>query len=115
MDKMHLRDLEYRCVIGTRPEERKKKQPVIVNITLCCDLSRAGKTDRLEDAVNYRKLEDEIARLVETSRFRLIERLAERVAQVCLSRARVRSVTVTIDKPQALRRASSAAVEVKRS
>jgi len=115
MDKMTIRDLRLKCFIGTRPAERKRKQAVLVNVALECDLSRAGRTDALKDTVNYARMEERIAALAESSRFFLIERLAERIAQVCLGDRRVKAVTVRVDKPAALPRAASAGVEIRRS
>jgi D-erythro-7,8-dihydroneopterin triphosphate epimerase len=115
MDQVHIRDLRLRCIVGIKPEERVTKQDVIVNVTLDCDLARSGRTDRLEDTVNFRKLEARIAALVEESRYQLIERLAQVIADLCLEDSEVREVMVSVDKPRALRFARSAAVEIHRA
>jgi D-erythro-7,8-dihydroneopterin triphosphate epimerase len=114
MDRMYIRDLSLRCIIGTKPEERLKKQEVIVNVGLDCDLSVAGRSDDLADTINYSRLKQGIADLVEDSRFQLIEKLAQRIAELCLKDEKVLGVTVTVDKPRALRFARSAAVEIYR-
>ena len=115
MDKIYIRDIELKCIIGTKPIERKKKQWVAINVVLECDLAKAGRTDRLEDTVNYKTLKDQIADLVEQSRYFLIERMADRVAAICLQTPDVKAVTVTVDKPGALTKACSAAVEIRRA
>ena len=114
-DTVSIRDLKVRCVIGTRPVERRRRQTVILNIALGCDLSRAGRTDNLADTINYRDLRDRIETLARDSRFFLIERLVAAVADICLSDRRVNSVSVTVDKPGALPAARSAAVTINRS
>jgi len=114
MDKMYIRDIRLRCIIGTKPVERKKKQWVVINVVLDCDLRKAGRSDRLEDTINYKDLKDRIAELVEKSKFFLIERMADRIASLCLETPGVRAVTVTVDKPGALTKARSAAVEIRR-
>ncbi len=114
MDQIYLRDLTLRCIIGTRPAERITRQEVRVGVTLDCDLSKAGKTDRLADTVDFRRLEAAIIRLVEGSEFQLIERMAERIADACLADPGVRAARVSVDKPRALRFARSAAVEIVR-
>jgi dihydroneopterin aldolase/D-erythro-7,8-dihydroneopterin triphosphate epimerase len=113
-DYMFIRDLMIRCIIGTRPVERRRRQTVILNIAMACDLARAGRTDNLADTVNYKDLYDRIRALARDSRFLLIERLAAAVADVCLSDRRVKSATVTVDKPRALPGAASAAVSITR-
>jgi len=115
MDRVHIRDLALRCIIGIYPRERRRKQKVIINITLQTDLRTAGKSDSLKDTLDYKAIKLEILDFVEKSRFELIESLAEGVAEICLKDVRVQSATVTIDKPGALRFARSVAVEVTRS
>ena len=113
-DRMHIRDLEVDCIIGTMPKERTNRQTVRVNLTLECDIAPAGRSDRLEDAVNYRTLKDRLVAFIAGSQFFLLERLAEQLAAMCLEDPRVRAVDVTVDKPGALTSARSVAVEIRR-
>ena len=114
MDKIHIRDLALRCIIGLYPEERTNKQDIIINVTMNTDLRAAGKSDQLEDTVDYKTIKLNILDLVENSSFNLIESLAEGIAKICLQDASVQSATVTIDKPGALRFCKSVAVEITR-
>lgn len=113
-DKIYIRDLALRCIIGVYPEERREKQDVVINIVLECDHSAAAKSDDLADAVDYKGIKKDVIQLVEASRFNLIEKLADRIADTCLQNPRVQRATVTVDKPAALRFARSVAVEVTR-
>jgi dihydroneopterin aldolase/D-erythro-7,8-dihydroneopterin triphosphate epimerase len=115
MDRIFIRDLALRCIIGLYPEERTNKQDVIINVTLETDLSAAGKSDDLNDTIDYKAIKLEILDFVENSSFNLIESLADGVAAICLKDTKVLSATVTIDKPGALRFCRSVAVEVTRS
>jgi FolB domain-containing protein len=85
---------------------------VIISITLFADLRKAGRSDRFEDAIDYRALKKEVLAAVEDSHFMLVEALAEQTAQICLRRPGVRGVRVRVDKPTALRYARSVAVEI---
>lgn len=114
MDRIYIRDLALRCIIGLYPEEREKKQDVIINITLETDLRAAGKSDELSDTVDYKTIKLNILDFVEGSSFRLIEALADGIAGICLGSPLVQRVTVTIDKPGALRFCKSVAVEITR-
>ncbi|MFH0953486.1 MAG: dihydroneopterin aldolase [Verrucomicrobiota bacterium] len=113
-DKIHIRDLALRCIIGVYPEERREKQDVIINVVMECDHSAAARSDQLKDAVDYKGIKKEIIQLVENSSFNLIETLADRIAGLCLQDSRVAGATVTVDKPGALRFARSVAAEVTR-
>ena len=112
-DRIHIRDLLVRAVIGVYPEERREKQDLIVNITLYADLSRASRTDKLDDTVDYKQIKKEILKVSESSEYQLIESLAERIAQIVLAHG-VDRVDVTVDKPGALRFARSVAVQISR-
>jgi FolB domain-containing protein len=113
-DWIHIRDLTVPCIIGTKPDEREHRQNVVINLTLDCDLSVAGRSDRLEDTVNYMTLKKKVLAHVEASQFFLIERLAQTIADLCLEDPRVSAVRVSVDKPGALTRARSVAVEIER-
>ena len=113
-DRIVIRDLALQCIIGTNPDERVRKQKVVLNIALECDLGPACRSDKLEDTINYKQLKKRIACMVEASSFFLIERLADRAADMCLQEERVGAVTVIVDKPGALTRARGVAVEIRR-
>ncbi len=104
-----------RCILGVDAEERREVQDVLVSVTLHGDLRRAGESDRLEDAVDYRAVKKEILALAEGSHHRLVEALAERIAAQCLTHAGVERVDVVVEKPGALRFARSVAVEITRA
>ncbi len=114
MDRLWIRDLIVHATIGVHEEERRTVQPLIVNVWLACDLRPAGKSDRIEETVNYREVQDGLLKLAAESRDRLLERLADRMAMFCLQYPQVEGVRIRIEKPRALRHARSAAVEIER-
>ena len=115
MDRIYIKDMLVRCVIGVTDGERREKQDVVINVTLHADLGGAGKTDDIADSVDYRAVKKRILRLVEASRFKLVEALAEAIAGTCLEDKRVLRADVLVEKPGALRFARSVGVEVSRS
>ena len=114
-DKIYIRDLSVRCIIGVNHDERTEKQDIIINVILFTDTRKAGQTDILEDSVDYKTVKKTILSLVEKSNFLLIEKLAEEIAKVCLDDSKVQKVNVTVDKPGALRYTRSVAVEIVRT
>jgi hypothetical protein len=56
MDRIIIRELLVRCVLGVDDEERRGMQDVLVTVTLHADLRRAGESDRLVDAIDYRAI-----------------------------------------------------------
>ncbi len=114
MDKIYIRDLMVRCIVGINDDERVNKQDVLFNIVLYVNLVKAGCSDNFVDTVDYRSIKKEIVKMAEESSFFLIEALAEKAAKLCLARSGVTKVIVTLDKPGALRFARSVAVEIER-
>ena len=82
---------------------------------MCGNFSRAGRTDSLEGTINYRELETELIDLAEKSHFFLLEALAEKTAELCLSFPEASHVTVRIVKPAAALRGETIAVEIERT
>lgn len=114
-DLIQISDLLLRTIIGINDEEREKRQDVLVNITMQADLSEAGRTDEISDAVNYRTITKEVIELIENSEFQLVEKMADEVAKICLKDQRVQLAIVKIEKPGALRFARSVGVTVERT
>ncbi len=115
MDRIVIKELLVRCILGVSAEERREKQDVLINVVLFTDLSTPGRSDRFEDSVDYRAVKKDILTAVEGSQYHLAEALAERVAEACLAHGAVQRVQVTVEKPAALRFARSVAVEIDRS
>lgn len=114
MDRIVITDLRARCVIGIDDEERREKQELLIDLILFTDLRAAGRSDRLEDAVDYRAVKKRVLAMTEQSTFHLIEALAERIAAICLDPAAITRVQVTVEKPSALRFARSVGVVIER-
>src|SRR5574340_715828 len=114
MDSIRICALLVRCILGINEAERREQQYVVISLTIHADLHRAGKSDRLEDTVDYRALKKRILALAEDSRYFLVEALAEAVAELCLDQQGVQQVDVCVEKPHALRFARSVAVEITR-
>ena len=113
-DQILVRDLRFRCIVGVNDEERHEKQDVVAQITLDIDLRKAGRTDALEDTVDYRALKKEVLAMAERSHFQLVEALAESIAAICLKGERVSRVVVAVEKPGALRFARTVGVRIVR-
>ena len=114
MDKILIKDLLLRCIIGTNDFERKDKQDVLINIILFLDFHEAAEKDDVSKTANYREIAKKIIQMVEGSQFYLLETFAEKISQICLEHPKVAKVQVTAEKPGALRFAGSVGVEIVR-
>lgn len=113
---IRINDLCLRAIIGTHPRERKNKQDIILNLSICYDASKASKSDRLKDALDYEALADRVSRAVERSRYYLLEKLAAKVLDVVLrTDSRVSGAWIRLDKPHAIGEARSVSFELARA
>ena len=113
MGTVYLRQLPVSCIIGIHPDERVAAQRLLISVELEVDFGRARESDAIEDAVDYTKIADEIAATANAGRFRLIETLAERLADRLLEPG-VEAVAVDIQKPAALAGTREVGVRVER-
>lgn len=113
-DYIEIRDLLVRTIIGVNDWERRDRQDVVINLRLYTDTRRAGASDNIDDALNYRTVTKRVIELAESSRFFLVERLAEEIARLCVQEFGVPRVQVQVEKPSALRFARSVGVTIER-
>ena len=86
---------------GVLAEEQASGQEFVIDVTVFADLSEAGAGDDLSDTIDYGDLATAIHNRVSTERWNLLERVAERVADLVLEDERSAGVEVTIHKPAA--------------
>jgi D-erythro-7,8-dihydroneopterin triphosphate epimerase len=113
-DQIHIKDLFLRTIIGLNEDERRNKQDVVINITLYTDHT-AAISDNIADTVNYKTIAKQTIKLVEESQFYLVEKMALKIADICLADPRVERAVITVEKPGALRFARSVGVTVDRT
>lgn len=100
-DRISITGLRVRGFHGVFEHERRDGQDFVIDVVLSVPLAAAGASDNVADTVHYGELADAITAIVAGEPVNLIERLAERIAAVCLAHAQVSSVEVTVHKPQA--------------
>jgi len=114
MDKVIIKNLVARGIIGVYEWERTKPQEILINITLFGDLHKAGSTDNIEDSINYKTVAKGAQSLAENCKRLTVEALASDIANYCLDSPGVLKVKVRVEKPGAVRFAESVGVEIER-
>jgi FolB domain-containing protein len=114
MDQVFISDLVVQGIIGINDEEREKPQEIRINIVLFCDLHKAGKTDNIDDTINYRTVAKKALAHAETARRFTVEGLATDLARLCLAEPGVKKVRVRVEKPGAVQFSRSVGVEIER-
>jgi dihydroneopterin aldolase len=121
-----LRDMVVEASIGVHPHEHEATQRVRINVDLGVEddgaqpLTRTGVSrtgvghDELSRVVDYELLATSVRRIVTAGHVRLVETLAERIAEACLIDPRVRLARIRVEKLDVFPDAASAGVEIER-
>jgi FolB domain-containing protein len=109
---LFIKNLTVKCIIGVNPYEREREQEIRLQIFLWTDITKASRSDNLEDALDYSAIYKKVVQRVERSKFYLIERLAYEVATICLHHPLTRKAKVIVEKTEALEKAAIAGIEL---
>lgn len=103
MDIVYIRDLRIETIIGIYDWEREVKQTVSLDLEMAQDIQKAGKTDDIQYALNYKSIAKRLIAFIEKSEFLLVERMAEEVAAIVMNEFSVPWLRLRVSKPGALR------------
>jgi FolB domain-containing protein len=115
MDKVFIKDLSTRAIIGVYDWEREQPQDILINITIETDTRQAGKTDDINECIDYDALSKNVLTHVERIQRFTVEALAEDIAKICLEEFKAERVYIRVEKPRAVKFAKSVGVEIVRS
>ncbi|MBU1699160.1 MAG: dihydroneopterin aldolase [Candidatus Eisenbacteria bacterium] len=113
-DRILIRNLLVRGILGVNDWERETRQDILLNLTLFTDTRATAASDDLKGAVNYRTLAKQLIEHVETSSRYTVEALANDLARICFRWSNIYRVRVRVEKRGALRYAESVGVEIER-
>jgi len=114
--KIYLKNVRAYGYIGYLPEENILGQWFEVDATLWVDFDKSTYSDEIEDTVNYISCIQKIEKLIQTQKFKLIERLVGAIADSLLEDSKISQVEVkVIKRPPIPNFQGSVAVEIMRS
>jgi D-erythro-7,8-dihydroneopterin triphosphate epimerase len=102
-----IKNLRVSGILGVYEEERRSERDIVINTRIEYDATRASQTDALEDALDYKQIRDTIVRFVQSTGFKLLEKLADSILRELIADERILRVELEVDKPHALRLAES--------
>jgi 7,8-dihydroneopterin aldolase/epimerase/oxygenase len=114
-DRIFLRGLEVECLIGFIEWERRIKQTVVIDLELPVDCRRAALSDDVADTLDYKRVAKRVIAFVETSEFKLVETLAQRLAVLVLGEFDIEWVRLSINKPGAIRGSRDVGITIERT
>jgi len=114
VDKIFLRDLKIETIIGIFEWERRSTQIISLDLEMATDVARAAESDSIAAALNYKEVAKRLVSFVESSRFQLVETLAESVARIVVTEFDVTWVKLSVAKPAAIKGSKSVGVIIER-
>jgi 7,8-dihydroneopterin aldolase/epimerase/oxygenase len=100
LDIVFVEGLVAPTVIGINADELHATQPLVVDVHAGVPRAHACDTDRIDDTIDYSKVRARILRLFDEHDVRLLEALAERIADILLHEFRAQWVRVRVAKPR---------------
>ena len=101
MDCIQITGIRCYGYTGYLQEEQVLGQWFEVDLTLWLDLAPAGESDEIADTLDYRNAIETVKQLVKTSKFALVEKLANAIANAIMELPLVQQVQVRLTKPAA--------------
>jgi len=113
--RVFVRELVLDAYIGAYEREQGAPQPIRIDLEIDVVEPSHPVSDRLEDVVCYNKLTEGVKSIIAEGHIKLVETLAERIADLALSHPMVHAILVRIEKPNAISEAAAAGVEIMRT
>ena len=114
LDIIFIKALRVETVIGVYDWERRIRQPVVIDLEMGTDITRAAASDDVADALDYKSVSKRVQQFVAESSFLLVETLTERIAALVLDEFAVPWVRVRLNKVGALRGAAGVGIMIER-
>ncbi|AMT96785.1 MULTISPECIES: dihydroneopterin aldolase [Psychrobacter] len=113
-DVVFVKGLKVEAVIGVYEWERVITQPLLIDIALETDISRAAVSDDVSDALNYKAVCDDVSAWCQALKAQLLEHLVGQIADNLLAKYATHKVTLSIAKPTAIKPADAVGVQITR-
>ncbi len=113
-DVVFVKGLKVEAVIGVYDWERAITQPLLIDIMLETDISKAAVSDDVNDALNYKAVCDDVSEWCKDIKAKLLEHLAAQIVDKLLAKYGCRKITLRIAKPTAIKDADAVGVQITR-
>ena len=98
-DVILIEGIQIPAALGVTAAERKMRRPVTLDIELERDLTAAGRSDRIQDTVHYKRVFEVVEEVAGNQPHKLVEALGQRICDAVLDQFEVDAITVTVRKP----------------
>ncbi|WP_296207789.1 dihydroneopterin aldolase [Psychrobacter sp. UBA3480] len=113
-DVVFIKGLKVEAVIGVYDWERAITQPLLIDIALETDISRAAVSDDVSDALSYKEVCDDVSEWCKEIQAKLLEHLAGQISDKIFAKYDCQKITLSIAKPTAIAQADAVGVQITR-
>ena len=113
-DTIYIRDLRVETIIGIFGWEREVRQQISMDLDFEFDVSVPGKSDSIDDTLDYKKITKSLISFIESSEYKLIEALGEGIVDHLKSKFGIKKVKLRLSKPGALRFSKDVGIMIER-
>ena len=113
-DSIYIRDLRVETIIGIFGWEREVRQQISIDLDFEFDVSVPGKSDAIDDTLDYKKITKSLIAFIESSEYKLIEALGEGIVDHLKSKFGIKKVKLRLSKPGALRFSKDVGIMIER-
>ncbi len=99
-DRILLEGIQTPAALGVTAAERRMRRPVLLDLEVEYDLRAAGRSDRIRDTLHYKRIFEVVEDVAGNQEHKLVEALAERIANAVLSKFAADAVVVSVRKPK---------------
>ena len=113
-DTIYIRDLRVETIIGIFGWDREVRQQISMDLYFEFDVSVPGKSDSIDDTLDYKKITKSLIAFIESSEYKLIEALGEGIVDHLKSKFGIKKVKLRLSKPGALRFSKDVGIMIER-
>jgi len=110
-----IKNLKLKTILGIHSWEEKVDREIVINVEIETDHRKSLESDEISDAIDYDDIVKKIKNLIATTRFKLVEKMAQQMMNMILQDARIKKCKIEIDKVGAVEGLESFSVKIEQS
>lgn len=107
-----IENLRFLTIVGVYDWEQATPQPLVVNVCLDCDMTKAFVSDCVDDVINYKAVCEEIEAICHHTKAHLLEHLAHKILSHLFGHYPCTHIHLSLKKPSAIKHAQAVGVAV---
>lgn len=113
--KIIIKKAQFQCNVGITEQERSKKQEIIIDIDMFCNIKKSTQTDNIKDTIDYFKVHAGIKKIIENKQYNLLETIANKIADYILENYNIKKISILIQKPNAFKKVEYAGIRIEKN